>query len=119
MLYASRVANSSAGERFHVREAPVKTSNTLLMKRALSVIVPVYNSEASLLELVNRLRPVLQTIADDAELILINDASTDKSWEIVQQLAKQNAWIRGINLMRRMPVNIMLFFAAFASPGMK
>jgi len=70
------------------------------MKRTLSVIVPVYNSEASLLELVNRLRPVLQTIADDAELILINDASTDKSWEIVQQLAKQNAWIRGINLMR-------------------
>jgi undecaprenyl-phosphate 4-deoxy-4-formamido-L-arabinose transferase len=34
------------------------------------------------------------------ELILVNDGSRDKSWTVVQSLAAQHKWIRGISMMR-------------------
>ena len=67
---------------------------------SLSVVVPVYNSEATLPLLVKRLHPVLTALTPDYELVLVNDGSRDKSWEVVQQLAGEHAWVRGINLMR-------------------
>ena len=66
----------------------------------ISVIVPVYNSELTLSELVKRLQPVLVGIASEYELILVNDGSKDKSWSLIQRLAAENNWLRGINLMR-------------------
>ncbi len=66
----------------------------------ISVIVPVYNSEFSLPELVLRLHPVLESLAADYELILVDDGSRDRSWEVIFQLAQEYPWIRGINLMR-------------------
>jgi len=66
----------------------------------LSVVVPVYNSEASLAELVARLRPVLEKHASPYELILVNDGSRDGSWPVIEELAGRHDWIRGINLMR-------------------
>jgi glycosyltransferase involved in cell wall biosynthesis len=32
--------------------------------------------------------------------VLVNDGSRDRSWEIIQDLAKEHSWVRGINLMR-------------------
>ncbi len=66
----------------------------------LSVVIPVYNSELSLRPLVERLQPVLGEIANQYELILVNDGSSDNSWDIVCELASEHDWIRGINLMR-------------------
>jgi glycosyltransferase involved in cell wall biosynthesis len=70
------------------------------MKHSISVVVPVYNSEASLRELINRLQPVLYSIAEKCEVILVNDASLDNSWKIIQQIASQITWVRGVSLMR-------------------
>jgi glycosyltransferase involved in cell wall biosynthesis len=66
----------------------------------LSVVVPVYRSEAILPELVRRLEPVLVAIAENFELILVNDCSPDRSWDVLCELAGQYSWIRPINLMR-------------------
>jgi len=66
----------------------------------LSVVVPVYNSEAFLSELVARIRPVLEKTASTYELILVNDGSRDGSWRVIEELAGRHDWIRGINLMR-------------------
>jgi undecaprenyl-phosphate 4-deoxy-4-formamido-L-arabinose transferase len=66
----------------------------------LSVIVPVYNSEASLPLLVERLEPVLRQLTEKFELILINDGSRDRSWEVVQNLAAAKRFVRGICMMR-------------------
>jgi glycosyltransferase involved in cell wall biosynthesis len=63
----------------------------------LSVVVPVYNSEASLGPLIERLRPLLST---DSEVILINDGSRDRSWDRICGLAERYPWVRGISLMR-------------------
>ena len=66
----------------------------------ISVIVPVYNSEILLPELVSRVHTVLISLSDDFELILVNDGSRDNSWEVITNLAQENSWVRGINLMR-------------------
>jgi undecaprenyl-phosphate 4-deoxy-4-formamido-L-arabinose transferase len=67
---------------------------------SLSVVVPVYNSEDSLRELVRQLGEVLPTCAPVRELILINDGSRDRSWDVIRELSTQHDWVRGINLMR-------------------
>jgi len=66
----------------------------------ISVVVPVYNSEATLVALVERLEKVLVAIGGAFELILVNDGSRDRSWEIVGELSQRFAWIRGLDLMR-------------------
>ncbi len=66
----------------------------------LSVVVPVYRSEAILPELVQRLESVLSRITSSYELVLVNDSSPDQSWDVICQLADRNPWIHPINLMR-------------------
>jgi undecaprenyl-phosphate 4-deoxy-4-formamido-L-arabinose transferase len=68
--------------------------------QGLSVVVPVYNSEASLAMLVGRLAAVLPSLADHFELILVNDGSSDGSWGGICGHASRLPWVRGINLMR-------------------
>lgn len=66
----------------------------------VSVVVPVYNSEASLGELVARLEPVLQSAGGRFEVILVNDGSRDRSWDEVARLAREKSFVRGVGLMR-------------------
>jgi undecaprenyl-phosphate 4-deoxy-4-formamido-L-arabinose transferase len=66
----------------------------------ISVIVPVYNSEKTLSELVERLEPVLKDCQAPYELILVNDGSRDQSWAAIHSLSQSYPWVRGINLMR-------------------
>jgi glycosyltransferase involved in cell wall biosynthesis len=66
----------------------------------LSVVVPVYRSEAILPELVQRLESVLSRITSDYELVLVNDSSPDRSWDVICELAERHSWIHPINLMR-------------------
>jgi undecaprenyl-phosphate 4-deoxy-4-formamido-L-arabinose transferase len=66
----------------------------------VSVVVPVYTSSAILPLLLKELEAVLPTCSSAFELILVNDASPDQSWQIITDLARERAWIHGINLMR-------------------
>jgi glycosyltransferase involved in cell wall biosynthesis len=68
--------------------------------RSLSVVIPVYNSEAALHPLVDRLEMALSALGLPYEAVLVNDGSHDRSWEIICELARQRSWISGINLMR-------------------
>jgi len=60
----------------------------------VSIIIPVYNTEAYIEKNLNCLRN--QTLKD-IEIIIVNDGSTDKSMEIVNQLAKEDSRIKIIN----------------------
>jgi glycosyltransferase involved in cell wall biosynthesis len=64
------------------------------------VVIPVYNSEASLPELCRRLTEVLSAVGTSDEMIFVNDCSRDCSWEVISQLAVAVPGVRGINLMR-------------------
>ena len=68
--------------------------------RECTVVIPVYNSQATLPALTERLAAVLPTIADRFEVVLVNDGSQDGSWEAICQAARKHPWVRGVNLMR-------------------
>lgn len=82
--------------------APVTHRGTVstLLQPGISVVVPVYRSEATLQPLAEELARVLPTLAEQHELILVNDGSPDDSWSVVERLAKEHAFVRGISLMR-------------------
>ncbi len=64
------------------------------------MIIPVYNSEGSLPLLVEKLAETLPVLSPAYEVILVNDGSSDGSWQVVESLAGQYRWVRGIDLMR-------------------
>ena len=66
----------------------------------LSVVVPVYNSEQSLLGLISVLAETLPTLAERYEVLLVNDGSRDRSWATIEALAREHLWVRGFDLMR-------------------
>jgi glycosyltransferase involved in cell wall biosynthesis len=71
-----------------------------IFRPALSVVVPVYNSEETLADLVVGLEQELSKLAETFEVILVNDNSRDQSWRVVSALAKRYPFVQGIDLMR-------------------
>lgn len=71
-----------------------------MLPSGLSVIIPVYNSDQALHELILRLHEVLKRLGHDYEVIFVNDGSIDKSWNAICDLVNKFSWIHGINLMR-------------------
>ena len=55
----------------------------------LSILVPVYNNADTLRELAARIAQAL--VGTDYEIVFVNDGSTDRSAEILQSLARENA----------------------------
>jgi len=66
----------------------------------ISAVVPVYNSEQTLADLLRRLTPVLESLTRDFEVILVNDGSRDGSWRVIQSLGAQYPFVVGIEMMR-------------------
>lgn len=71
-----------------------------MKSKKFSIVVPVFNSEETLALLITRLTEVMQTIASEYEIILVNDGSADNGWATIQQLASQDPHLVGIDLMR-------------------
>lgn len=66
----------------------------------ISVVTPVYRAEACLDELCRRLVAALEPITPDFEIILVEDASPDRSWETLARLVAADSRCRGIRLAR-------------------
>lgn len=66
----------------------------------ISVVIPLYNEEESLPELCEWIERVMIAFSYTYEIILIDDGSKDKSWQVVEQLATKNKNIRGIQFRR-------------------
>ncbi len=67
--------------------------------KSISVVIPVYNSEQTLVTLHQRLNSVLTELIE-YEIIFVNDASIDGSWHAIQKLVRNNSLVTGINLMK-------------------
>ncbi len=52
----------------------------------LSIVIPVYNAEGTLEELVTRVRGVATRMAVSYEIVLVNDGSRDESWKVMSKL---------------------------------
>lgn len=66
----------------------------------LSIVIPLFNEEESLPELCAWIRRVCEQQQYAYEVILVDDGSTDDSWEVVQQLRMQDIHIKGIRFQR-------------------
>jgi polyisoprenyl-phosphate glycosyltransferase len=68
----------------------------------LSVVVPVYRSEKILPLLVQKSLETAAALglADQFELILVNDCSPDNSWGVIDTLASKHSFVRGVSLRR-------------------
>jgi glycosyltransferase involved in cell wall biosynthesis len=66
----------------------------------ISVIVPLLNEEESLPELSSWITRVMQENAFSYEVIMVDDGSTDASWEVIESLNRQNGCIKGIRFQR-------------------
>ncbi|HID77845.1 MAG TPA: glycosyltransferase [Planctomycetaceae bacterium] len=66
----------------------------------LSIVVPVYNEEESLETLYRELEAVCRAQEYQAEMILVDDGSTDGSWAVICRLADKDRRVRGIRFRR-------------------
>lgn len=66
----------------------------------ISVVVPLYNEEESLPELEAWIRRVMEAHGFSYEIVMVDDGSKDRSWEVVQQLSAKNPAVRGIKFRR-------------------
>jgi glycosyltransferase involved in cell wall biosynthesis len=66
----------------------------------ISVVVPLYNEDESLEELVNWITRVTEEHRFSYEVVLVDDGSTDNSWQVIGNLAATNANIKGARFNR-------------------
>jgi len=66
----------------------------------ISIVSPVYRGEKMVAELVRRNVESVSAIAEDYEIILVNDASPDNSWDEIVKQSAANPKVKGINLSR-------------------
>ena len=80
----------------------------------ISVIVPLYNEKESLPELAAWIRRVMETNSYSYEILMVDDGSTDGSWDTILSLSEENPAIHGISFRRNYGKSAALYegFAA-------
>jgi len=79
------------------------------MDPVLSIVVPVFNEAGNIRKLHSELIPVLEKLGVDWEIIFCDDGSDDATWEIIDQLHRDNERIKGIRFSRNFGHQYALF----------
>jgi dolichol-phosphate mannosyltransferase len=66
----------------------------------ISVVIPVFNERDSLPALHAEIAGVARSAQIDLEILLVDDGSTDGSWQVIAELARQHAEVQGIRFRR-------------------
>jgi glycosyltransferase involved in cell wall biosynthesis len=66
----------------------------------VSVVIPVYNEEANVRELVERVGAAMQRSARTFELICVDDGSRDRSAAVLDELTAERPWLKPLYLIR-------------------
>lgn len=66
----------------------------------LSIIIPVYWNEDTLLLLYNDLQEKVLTKIDDYEIVMVDDGSGDKSWDVINDIRNSNPNVKAVKLSR-------------------
>lgn len=71
-------------------------------KKLISIVSPAYNEEKNILRLVDEVVKVMKSLSVkyDYEYILVDDGSSDGTWEEITKEAKKNKKIKGLSLSR-------------------
>ncbi len=66
----------------------------------ISIVIPLFNEEESLPELVKWLKKIIDQNGYALEAILVDDGSSDSSWQVVEDLSKEYSFVKGIKFQR-------------------
>ncbi|GIV58999.1 MAG: glycosyltransferase [Rhodothermaceae bacterium] len=66
----------------------------------LSVVIPVYNEGAGVLEVLRAVEPPLRACAPSHEILFVDDGSQDDTWAFIRQACDDRTGVRGIRLTR-------------------
>lgn len=83
----------------------------------LSIVVPCHNEEGSLIPLVNAIRETVRLLDLDFEIVIVDDFSTDKSWEILRSLGAEDPRVRGRRLAKNCGQSAALWAGIQAASG--
>lgn len=83
----------------------------------LSIVISLYNEAESLPELVAWIEKVMTAEGYSYELIMVDDGSTDGSWQIVKNLSEKNPSVRGISFRRNYGKSAALYHGFAAAEG--
>ena len=83
----------------------------------LSIVISLFNEDESLPELVRWSEDVMRKEGYKYEVIMVDDGSRDKSWEIIKQLSESNPAIRGIRFRRNYGKSAALYHGFAAAEG--
>lgn len=83
----------------------------------LSIIVPLYNEEESLKELLTWIRRVVDPLDLSYEVLFVDDGSSDTSWKVVEELKQNNSMVRGLRFRRNYGKSAALFCGFEAAEG--
>jgi len=67
---------------------------------SISAVVPVYRSAQILPELHRRLRPALEELSDEFEIVFVEDGGQDDAWSVITGLAREDQRVRGLRMSR-------------------
>jgi len=70
--------------------------------KTISIVVPAYNEEACIPELVRSIHNTFKNLQFNYELIIVDDGSIDNSFEIIREQSKKFSFVKGIKLSRNM-----------------
>lgn len=83
----------------------------------ISIVVPLYNEEESLPKLHEWIERVMQENQFTYEIIFVNDGSTDRSWQVIEQLQSQSPNVRGIKFRNNYGKSPALYCGFQAAQG--
>jgi glycosyltransferase involved in cell wall biosynthesis len=93
------------------------TSDTLIL---VSAVVPCFNEEACIGELYTRLSAACRDSAGESyEIVLVNDGSKDRTWQLIEDLARTDSHVVGVNLSRNYGHQLALTAGLSAAAGQR
>ena len=83
----------------------------------ISIVISLFNEEESLPELISWIEEVMSREKFSHEIIMVDDGSRDKSWEVIKTLSESNPAIRGIRFRRNYGKSAALYHGFAAAEG--
>ena len=83
----------------------------------ISIVIPLYNEEESLPELIAWIEKAMVNNKFTHEVIMVDDGSSDNSWQVIEKLASANKNIKALHLQRNYGKSAALYCGFKAATG--
>lgn len=83
----------------------------------ISIVISLFNEDESLPELISWIEDVMNRKEFNYEIIMIDDGSRDKSWDVIKKHSESNPAIRGIRFRRNYGKSAALYHGFAAAEG--